>query len=124
MRHYKLINNTPVLELDLLSWAQWMESVDRQIAFMKIDGIEISTDFMGLDPNPSHENKPLLFETVVYLSRKKYGQMACYFSYSEAIKGHDAIVQIITKQQACMQELTLKSIGATVNLLSELHSEI
>lgn len=56
--------------MGLLRWAKWLERSDRRIAWDEIDGIVISTVFLGLDHGypwlPDAPYLPVLFETMVF----------------------------------------------------------
>lgn len=105
-KNVKAINN-------LLKWATWMETNERNIAFTKFKTKEVSTVFLGLDHNFGLKNEPILFETMVFStklskfklftetfkSHKSYDKYTRrYATKAEAIKGHDEICKLINKK--------------------------
>ena len=63
---YILKNKKPVKCDDLLAWADAFEHSDNQVAFDRIDDIQISTVFLGVDHAHGQSGPPMLFETMVY----------------------------------------------------------
>ena len=64
--NYILIGQTPVMEPDIVKWAQWFEKADRRVARTQVGKCEVSTVFLGTDNNFSGHGPPLLFETMVF----------------------------------------------------------
>lgn len=79
---------------DLIVWARWMQTADRQVAKTVIgDDVVVSTVFLGLDHN-FYGGPPLVFETMVFRG-KTDGEMDRYSTYEEALAGHDIMVQMV-----------------------------
>lgn len=88
-------------EPDLIKWAQWMGKPDRIIEQTTVEGLWVSTVFLGLDHNWG-EGEPLLFETMVFSSergeslRDSWGwedlEMRRYSTLEGARAGHDEMV--------------------------------
>lgn len=55
----------PVAEPNLFAWAKWMEKRERHVADEVINGIRISTVFLGLNHNYG-EGAPILWETMLF----------------------------------------------------------
>src|SRR5690606_31539414 len=55
----------PVPEPDLLAWGRWMEGADRTVARDEVNGILVSTVFLGLD-HAFFGGPPLLWETMAF----------------------------------------------------------
>lgn len=57
----------PVLETDLVTWANWFETSgpQRRVGFDKIGDHEISTVFLGMD-HGFGDDVPILYETMVF----------------------------------------------------------
>lgn len=91
---YILEGQEPKKCSDLITWAEWMETANRLIALDKIDDSEISTIFLGLDYHFFPSKSPLLFETMVF-GGKHNGLQERYYTYQEAEKGHQEIVELI-----------------------------
>jgi hypothetical protein len=73
LRHYILDGKTPVEEPDFLIWSEWFMTTDRTVRRSLgwevgegIEGVEVSTVFLGMDHNFWDEGPPLLFETMVF----------------------------------------------------------
>lgn len=79
---------------DLVEWGLWMETGDRVVAQTDIDGVWVSTVFLGMDHNFLELGDPKLFETMVFHDGEG-GQMQRYFIWPEAEKGHAEIVREI-----------------------------
>ena len=56
----------PVVETDLMKWAQWFETGKRGVASERIADSLVSTVFLGLDHNLSGSGPPVLWETMVF----------------------------------------------------------
>lgn len=92
--HYILEGMIPVQEDDLIKWAQWFEGADRGVALDELDGVRVSTVFLGLDHNFSLAGPPLLFETMVFGG--KYDQeQERYSTWETALQGHNRIVEMV-----------------------------
>jgi hypothetical protein len=90
-KYYILVGRLPVA-VDMMTWAIWFETVDRQIADTRIGATRISTVFLGLDHN-WRGGEPILFETVIFGGPLDASQWR-YSSYDEAERGHaEAVTQ-------------------------------
>jgi hypothetical protein len=81
---------------DLLTWARWFETADRQLAESKDegadpDGVRVSTVFLALDHNYG-VGAPVLWETMVF-GGPLNGEMERYTSKAEAIAGHQRMCE-------------------------------
>lgn len=74
-------------------WGRWFGSADRTVAKTKVDNIEVSTVFLGLDHNFNHSGPPLIFETMTFGDDEERCQR--YATWDEAIKGHKEIVSMV-----------------------------
>lgn len=88
-------NGEPVLENDLIRWAEWFEDgANRRVALTKVaPEIKVSTVFLGLDHNFSMAGPPVLWETMIF-GGKHDQEMWRYRTRDEAIKGHENAVQM------------------------------
>lgn len=84
--NYILEGHTPVKERDLIKWAKWYESADRQVARTK----RVSTVFLGID-HAFRGGKPVLFETMVF-GGPLDGEQERYCTWDEAVDGHHLMV--------------------------------
>lgn len=98
--HYILDDNKNIkVVYDLMEWANWLETADRQIRFNRLKkyGVRVSTVFLGIDHNylcfEDGSRTPVLFETMIFLNGKFYdsrldGYQERYCTLDEAVKGH------------------------------------
>lgn len=89
----------------ILEWCVWMETNTRQVALDVLDGITVSTVFLGLDHNFGNGD-PLLFETMVFLADGKARECWRYFTWAEAEAGHQEIVKAIEEEIAQSHTVT------------------
>ncbi len=96
--HYKLDEHdepVPVDEAEVESFMRWLLDNDHTLAFSEVEGVRVSTTFLGLDHGGFVSGgPPVLWETVVVspggnLNRRLYA------SQSEALAGHTAAVGAI-----------------------------
>jgi len=76
---------------DLIEWAKWIESADREVARDDIGDVRISTVFLGLD-HSFGEGPPLLFETMVFGGPQDQ-KMDRYSTWEEAEEGHKKMLK-------------------------------
>ena len=97
---YILENQVPVPTDNILQWGRWMENPsNKQLALTKINGLRVSTLFLGVD-NQFTEGQPVLFETIVFRENQPIDEYCCrYYTWDEAKAGHDAIVELIKTQK-------------------------
>lgn len=116
-KHYILDENKNLVEVDLMTWANFFESFEnRKVAQETLeDGTFVSTVFLGLDHNFSDNGPPLIFETMVFSPEEKKVQFgdkerifhedleqSRYSTWEEAMNGHRETVErwkIKTKKQ-------------------------
>lgn len=84
---YILEKQMPVPCSDLLKWGRWMQKSDRHVAYMEINGVRISTIFLGLDHSFGNGD-PVLFETAVFGGPLDH-EMERYFTWKQAVAGHE-----------------------------------
>lgn len=84
---YILDGHTPVRVPSLREWGRWMEDGDRRrVAFDMVDGVTVSTVFLGLD-HQWGDGPPLLFETMIFGGPHDEYQER-YSTWEEAEAGH------------------------------------
>lgn len=87
----------PVVETDLLTWAQAFEKSDRIVKQEHVGYFKVSTVFLGLDYNFHGDGPPLLWETMVFL--KDHGNEVdydrCSGSREQALAMHQKMVEHI-----------------------------
>ena len=85
-------NKNPVLEPDLLKWGTWMAAISkRRVAFDKINGVEVSTVFLGLD-HSFGDAPPVLWETMVFGGELNEEQDRCSGEWKDAEAMHARMV--------------------------------
>lgn len=78
----------PIPETDLIKWAMWLESSDRQVARDTVGDSEVSTVFLGIDHNFSRDGNPILWETMVFGGELDQDQARCSGSREQAEAMH------------------------------------
>lgn len=95
MRNYVLdANGDPRPEPDLLTWARWFETADRQVALDLIGEVRISTVFLGIDHNYYVDSPPILFETMIFGGRFNEWEER-YATRAEALAGHNRVLALV-----------------------------
>jgi len=80
---------------DLIKWATWFETADRIVKSDMIDGIYISTVFLGIDHGyPFEEVPPILFETMIF-GGEEDGYQERYSTWEQAEAGHEKAIGIV-----------------------------
>lgn len=95
--------------IDMADWAEWMANGGeeaRRVALTSIEGVEVSTVFLGHDCSFGH-GEPEIFETMVFVREShNISDMATYdpnlkdiqirySSWADAIEGHERLVKSI-----------------------------
>jgi hypothetical protein len=99
---YILVDRVPVECPELLKWGMWMENFeDRRVAETEIEGVRISTVFLGLDHSYSFAGRdrktpPVLFETMIFGGEHDEEQWR-YCTWDEAEEGHAKAVLLGTE---------------------------
>lgn len=89
---YILNGKTPMLCKDLEAWSQWLKTADLHVAWDKINGVTVSTVFLGTDYNHSGKGAPLLFETKVFGGSILDDIVERHATWDAAVKGHQVWV--------------------------------
>jgi hypothetical protein len=96
---YVLDGREPRRARSVLDWMKWFACTDRTIAHTLIDGIELSTVFIGIDHEFSphgerYRGQPMLFETAVFMTSRVVRAVR-YPTWDEAIAGHCLFVECL-----------------------------
>lgn len=94
MKQYILEGHTPVLCEDINVWAKWFGDAARHVEKTEIEGVKISTVFLGLDHAWGDESGPILFETMIFGGAHDE-EMWRYKTWDEAVKGHEYAVNLV-----------------------------
>src|SRR2546430_11262554 len=82
----------PVEELDLLTWAHWMDSHQhREVARDTVGDVLVSTVFLGINRRFVGDGPAILYETMVF-GGPLSNEMDRYTTRDEAIAGHAAML--------------------------------
>ena len=85
---------------DLLRWGRFMEQPNaRTLGDTDVDGVRVSTVFLGLDHNYSGKGPPVLWETMIF-GGEHDGWQWRYTSREDAEVGHQAVIWWLTGQGA------------------------
>ena len=88
-------NGNPVETKDLDSWGRWMQAADRKVAKTKINGMTVSTVFLGFD-HAWDNGPPLLWETMVFGGPLDQKQDRCGGSKTDAETMHARMCERVT----------------------------
>lgn len=89
---YILKGHKAVLCHDLIEWARWFEDgSNRRVAADDVNGIHISTVFLGLDHRWDN-GPPMLFETMTFGKGFEQEQER-YSTWDEAMEGHAKMIE-------------------------------
>lgn len=97
-KKYILGKNHELIETDLMTWVEFFDDINnRRVAKDIINGVKISTIFLGIDHNFG-EGKPLLFETMIFGGKHDQYQER-YPNWNEALAGHKKAVELVNNNQ-------------------------
>lgn len=99
MSNYILKGKKPVLIKDVLEWARWFETAKRHVAKDDVGKIRVSTVFLGIDHNFAG-GTPILFETMIFGSKKHEGYQERYCTWQEAEEGHKRALKLVKQKKA------------------------
>lgn len=100
---YILNGHRPIPCDDLLKWAQWFETADRHVADDDVNGVRVSTVFLGADHRFGF-GSPLLFETMVF-GGSLDGAQCRYTSWRVAGLGHKRMMERVRKSERWPEEI-------------------
>ena len=81
---------------NLIKWAEWFENADRVVKCEEIEGVTVSTVFLGIN-HRFGEGDPLLFETMIFGGEHDGTQMRCS-TWVEALVQHKDAVALVTDE--------------------------
>jgi hypothetical protein len=65
-RFWILVDGVVTPCLNVIAWATWFESADRQISLTNVGPLDVSTVFLGIDHNFFFAGPPEIFETMIF----------------------------------------------------------
>ena len=83
---------------DILKWGRWMENAQRVVGNFIIDGIRVSTVFLGTDYNFARSGAPILYETMIFGGPRDQ-ETHRYTTRQEAQKGHIAVCESLSNKE-------------------------
>lgn len=84
---------TPIVCHDLMKWARAFETMDRTVKRDTVNGVDVSTVFLGLDHSFGDGPPPILWETMIFGGpHDDYSER--YASYDDAVVGHAKACEI------------------------------
>jgi len=98
MNTYILKGKRPVKCNDSQTFRAWFQTADRHVAKSQFPGhdVEVSTVFLGMDHGFDKNDKPILFETMVF-GGELDEYMYRYSSWEDAENGHYEVVKRIKR---------------------------
>ena len=96
MKNYILNGKEAIPVDDILEWAKWFGTANRIVRSDMINGVHISTVFLGVDHGYSFGEPidPVLFETMIF-GGDNDGYQDRYSTWSEAEQGHEKAIRIV-----------------------------
>jgi hypothetical protein len=102
---YILSEDHKPINVELMVWAKWLEENPdkRRVALTRVGRKYVSTVFLGTNHNWFDDEDPILFETMIFQSRKgntefdEYQER--YRTWDEAVKGHNQIVRKMKRKE-------------------------
>lgn len=96
MLKYKLdAAGDPVPCQDVIEWARWFERADRTVRRDTIDGVTVSTVFLGID-HSFGGGAHILYETMIF-GGPHDGKMWRYSTRHQSIEGHKRALELVKK---------------------------
>ena len=91
-------NRNPARVSNVLEWGAWMQGATRHVAKSEVNGVQVSTVFLGIDHNWGWQDRPVLFETMVFGGKYDLEQER-YCTWSEAEAGHERWVAKVEESE-------------------------
>lgn len=93
MRNYILDGKVPKPVDDIKKWANWFETANRIVKSTMINGVHISTVFLGCDHSFKNDGSQL-FETMIFGGNNDGYQIRCA-TWREAENQHQKAINIV-----------------------------
>lgn len=96
--YYKLDEDKNPVPCNAIEFAEMFNNPgERVLEQVDINGITVSTVFLGLDHRFSDDGPPILFETMIFGGEHDQYQER-YCTWDEAMEGHKRALRLITNQ--------------------------
>lgn len=93
-KYYTLDANHQPVETDLHGWGRMLDDrKGRTVGVDEVNGLRVSTVFLGMNHNYDADGPPLLFETMVFGGEDE--PMWRYSTWDEAQAGHQRVVDAL-----------------------------
>lgn len=94
-------DHNPVPVADAIEWSVFFENIDnRRVAYDTVNGINVSTVFLGVDHSFTDDGPPILFETMCFGGPDWLDEFQRrYATWDEAEQGHRATVAAIRENR-------------------------
>lgn len=103
MTQYILDGHTPKRCDDLRAYMKWRQANSRRVAQDDINGVTVSTVFLGID-HGFGDGPPILFETMVFGGALDQEQER-YSTWAEAEAGHAVMVARVKESESWPEDL-------------------
>ena len=90
---YVLVDKKPMPCDDVLEWAKKFDMKNRHVADDKVNGVRVSTVFLGVD-HSFGEGPPMLFETMIFGGDHDQYQER-YSTWDDAERGHKKALALV-----------------------------
>lgn len=108
----------PVGVEDVREWGRWFQNTEhRVVAQETVNGVLVSTVFLGIDHNWFGKGPPILFESMVFLPGDGELQQR-YATWDEALAGHQQLSKLIRElndQAGAITREALKLVAMRAN---------
>lgn len=95
IRYYILDGVTPVPVEDVITWGKWLQRADRHVKQQFVGDYRVSTVFLGLPHGEDDEDRPLLFETMVFDQEGSSEYLERCATWADALLMHDRGVAFV-----------------------------
>jgi hypothetical protein len=116
---YILDGQTPVSTEDPEKWGQWMQTANRKVASTEINGMLISTVFLGIDHAFNPGDPSLLFKTMIFADKETPHREFCrrYSTWAEAQAGHVQACEMVKTGDRGLNRLKSAALAAQEGIL-------
>lgn len=98
MGTYYILKDKKPVPVSFMEWVTWFERAERIIKQEEINGIKVSTVFLGMNHSFGYTPNPLVFETMIFGGEHdEYCER--YSTWDEAEDGHQRAVDIVNGKQ-------------------------
>lgn len=93
MNTYKLTDDKKLVACPFAEWAEWFETINRQVDITEVGDLVVSTVFLGYSVNDN------VFETALFEKGEFLEVHDRYPTWNEAVQGHkDAVTDLMKSE--------------------------